>query len=331
MGRMPTSAREKTEERDVTEMPDLASACRLALEECLAVRAGDTVLVVTDIDLQPIGEAFFQAARELRAEAAIITMLPRDNHGQEPPAMVAAAMGQARVAVLATAKSLSHTRARQQANAAGARIASLPGATAAMLQRTLAVDYRAMAADCEHYAAILTAGSQVHLTTPAGTDLTFSIAERQGRSDTGLYRQPGAFGNLPAGEAYIAPVEGTARGILVIDGALAGFGVLEHPLRIQVEEGKAVAVSGGREARLLEDIFDRYGPASRNIAELGLGLNPLARLTGNVLEDEKVRGTVHIALGDNTTFGGRVEAPSHLDGILLQPTLAIDGQQVLLP
>lgn len=127
----------------------------------------------------------------------------------------------------------------------------------------------------------------------------------------------------------MAPVEGTAQGLLVIDGALAGIGVLEKPLRIKVEAGQAVAVGGGREARLLEDIFTRYGPASRNIAELGIGLNPLARLTGNVLEDEKVRGTVHIALGDNSTFGGQIETPSHLDGILLQPRLRVDGQQIL--
>ncbi|WP_406677138.1 aminopeptidase [Moorella sp. ACPs] len=310
-------------------MPDLASACRLALMECLAVRAGEAVLVVTDTELQPVGEAFFEAARELKAEAAIITMLPRDNHGQEPPAVVAAAMRESQVAVLATSRSLSHTRARREANANGARIASLPGATVDMLERTLAVDYKALAADCEHYAAILTRGREVHLTTPAGTDLTFSIAGRQGHPDTGLYTRPGSFGNLPAGEAYVAPVEGTAQGLLVIDGALAGIGVLEKPLRIKVEAGQAVAVGGGREARLLEDIFTRYGPASRNIAELGIGLNPLARLTGNVLEDEKVRGTVHIALGDNSTFGGQIETPSHLDGILLQPRLRVDGQQIL--
>ncbi|MDN5326081.1 MAG: aminopeptidase [Moorella sp. (in: firmicutes)] len=310
-------------------MPDLASACRLALAGCLAVRAGDKVLIVTDTDLQPLGEAFFRAARELRAEAAAITMLPRANHGQEPPEMVAAAMLKSQVVVLVTSRSLSHTRARRAANDAGARIASLPGATADMLERTLAVDYDAMAAECEDFAAILTGGQEVHLTTPAGTDLTFSIAGRRGRPDTGLYRQPGDFGNLPAGEAYIAPVEGTARGMLVIDGAMSGIGFLKEPLRIKVEEGRAVEVSGGEAARVLEEILNRYGPESRNIAELGIGLNPLAKLTGNVLEDEKVRGTVHIALGDNSTFGGRVEAPSHLDGILLRPRLSVDGRQVL--
>ncbi|MGI9861114.1 aminopeptidase [Moorella naiadis] len=310
-------------------MPDLTPSCRLALAECLAVKAGEQVLIVTDTDLQPLGEAFFQAARELGAEVVYITILPRANHGQEPPAMVAAAMLKSQVVVLVTAKSLSHTRARRAANDAGARIASLPGATADMLVRTLAVDYQAMAVDCERYAAILTRGQEVHLTTPAGTDLTFSIAGRQGQPDTGLYRQPGDFGNLPAGEAYIAPVECTARGTLVIDGALAGFGSLKEPLRLQVEHGRVVAVAGGETATALKEMLDRYGEASRNIAELGIGLNPLAKLTGNVLEDEKVKGTVHIALGDNSTFGGQVEAPSHLDGILLRPSLSVDGQQVL--
>lgn len=310
-------------------MTDLTTACRRALLECLAVGVKDTVLIVTDTVLQAVGEAFFQAASELQAEAALITMLPRDNHGQEPPAMVAAALRDAQVGVLVTSRSLSHTRARRAANDAGARIASLPGATADMLERTLAVDYAALARECEHYAAIFTRGKEVHLTTPAGTDLLFSIAGRQGHPDAGIYHRPGDFGNLPAGEAYIAPVEGTAQGWLVIDGPLAGIGFLEEPLRIKVKDGQAIEVSGGQEARVLEEIFDRFGPESRNIAELGLGLNPLARLSGTVLEDEKVRGTVHIALGDNSTFGGRVEAPSHLDGILLNPRLSVDGQRVL--
>lgn len=308
---------------------DLPAACAKALTECLAVKKGERVLVITDTVLQEIGEAFFRAAVELETEGALMTMLPRANHGQEPPAMVAAAMKEAVVAVLVTSKSLSHTRARREANAAGSRIASLPGATADMLGRTLAVDYRALARDCEYYASLLSEGRGVHLTTPAGTDLTMSIEGRLGHPDNGVYSSPGEFGNLPAGEAYIAPLEGTAEGWLVIDGAMAGLGVLEEPLRLKVEKGRVVEVTGGRAAAVLEEIFNCCGPESRNIAELGLGLNPLAIITGNVLEDEKVRGTVHIALGDNSNFGGCVEVPCHLDGILLNPRLMIDGKQVL--
>ncbi len=310
-------------------MSKLAAACRRALVECLALRSDEPVLVVTDTALHGIGEAFFEAARELQAEAVLMNILPRANHGQEPPSMVSSALRQAAVGVLATSKSLSHTRARKAANEAGARVASLPGVTAPMLERTLTLDYPAMAEECKYYAAILTEGKKVRLTTPAGTDLSFSIAGRQGHADTGIYNQPGDFGNLPAGEAYIAPVEGTAAGWLVIDGSMAGIGSLEQPLRVKVRDGQAVEVTGGREAHLLEKIFADWGPESRNIAELGLGLNPAAQICGHTLEDEKVKGTVHIALGDNSTFGGRVEAPVHLDGILLNPRLLIDGRRIL--
>lgn len=310
-------------------MTKLLKVAHLALQTCLAVKAGEQVLVVTDEPLQEIGESFYQAAKDAGAEALLLYMLPRANHGQEPPEAVAQAMKVAQVVVIPTSKSLSHTQARREACRAGARIATLPDATVDMLVRTLEVDYEKMAAECRHYAQILTEGSRVELYTPAGTELTFSLTGRQGYPDTGLYAAPGSFGNLPAGEASIAPVEETAEGILVVDAALAGWGVLEEPLRLQVRKGEVVEVAGGRAAAWLEKIFHRYGPAARNIAELGIGLNPRAQITGRVLEDEKVRGTVHIALGDNMSMGGRIEAPSHLDGVLLKPTLIIDGQTVL--
>jgi len=310
-------------------MQELFKVAHLALNTCLAVKPGEEVLIVTDEPLEEIGKTFYQAAKELKAQAQLIYMLPRANHGEEPPQAVAQAMQAAQVVVIPTSKSLSHTRARREACKKGARIASIPDSTPEMLIRALDVDYVAMARECEQYARFLSEGCRVYLSTPAGTELTFSIDGRQGYPDTGLYTAPGSFGNLPAGEASIAPVEGTAEGILVIDGALAGWGLLEDPVRLEVRGGEVVKVSGGDAAAWLEEILKRYGRPARNIAELGIGLNPKAQVTGKVLEDEKVRGTVHIALGDNMSMGGKVEAPSHLDGVLLKPTLEIDGVVIL--
>lgn len=307
----------------------LKSAARTALVRCLAVQPGERVLVVTDSCLKDLGRVFFQSARELETEALLMEMLPRNYSGEEPPQAVAAAMQEADVILLVTEKSLSHTRARKKANEAGARAASLPGLTADMMARTLNADYQVIETLSLRLTEILTRGKTARLTSPAGTEMFFNLQGRSGQPDTGIYHQKGVFGNLPAGEAYIAPLEKTCQGILVFDGSMAGVGKLADPITIKVEDGYAVEISGGADARKLEELVNQNGSKARNIAELGIGTNHQAKLTGLVLEDEKVLGTVHVALGDNHTIGGVVEVPSHLDGIILHPTLKVDDYIIL--
>lgn len=310
-------------------MSSLAQAARVVLAGCLGVKAREKVLVVVDEPLRSIGEALYAQARELETEAVLLEMLPRRSNGEEPPAMVAQAMLVADAVVLATSKSLSHTKARKEANNRGARVASMPGITEEAMARTLQGVDEGLKARARRYAELLTEAGEVRLTTPAGTDLTFSIAGRPATADGGDLSAPGAFGNLPAGEAFVAPVEGTAQGLLVIDGSMAGIGLVSEPIRLEVEKGLAVRITGGPEAAKLEELIAPFGEKARNIAELGIGLNEFARITGLVLEDEKALGTVHIALGDNSTFGGVVEVPSHLDGVLLEPTLWLDGRKII--
>jgi leucyl aminopeptidase (aminopeptidase T) len=156
-----------------------------------------------------------------------------------------------------------------------------------------------------------------------------SLAGRTGNADTGVYHNPGDFGNLPAGEAYIAPLEGTANGVFVVDGAMAGAGHLGERIKINVRDGYATDIEGGAAAAALQQMIDPLGRLARNIAELGIGTNEKARITGTVLEDEKVMGTIHIALGDNSHMGGTVAVPSHLDGIVLAPTVVVDGVTIM--
>ncbi len=307
----------------------LRDAAILTLQNCMGVKKGEQILIVTDTPLQELGLHFFEAAKDLETEAMHISFLPRDNNGEEPPEVVAAAMKNAHVAILITSRSLSHTKARKQANLNGTRVASMPGLTEGMIGRTLAFDYSKLQKDCAELEDVLTKGKEVHLTTKLGTDLTFSIENRMGQIDGGVYIKPGDFGNLPAGEVYIAPVEGTAKGQIVIDGSMAGVGLLDEPITIKVDNGLAVEVTGGKSAEKLKAILDKYGEKSRNIAELGLGVHPQAELTGYILEDEKIAGSVHIALGDNSNFGGTVEVASHLDGVIMNPTLKIDGKLIL--
>ncbi|MEW6622287.1 MAG: aminopeptidase [Bacillota bacterium] len=307
----------------------LEKAAILTLKNCMGIKKGEQILVVTDTPLYSLGQEFFNAAKELECEALQMNFLPRDNNGEEPPQAVAAAMKDAQVVLLITSKSLSHTRARKEANLAGARIASMPGITEEMILRTLTIDYGVFQEQAAKLEQILSGGGHVHLTSEAGTDLTFSIEGRKGLIDAGIYTKPGDFGNLPAGEVYVAPVEGTAQGILAVDGSMAGIGIVDRPIILKVEKGLALEVYGGGAAIKLNGILHKYGDKARNIAELGIGIHPTAILTGAVLEDEKIQGTVHIALGGNSTIGGTVEVASHLDGIVLKPTLSIDGTLIL--
>jgi len=307
----------------------LLRAARTAALQCLGVGAGDAVLVVTDPPCVEVGTALWEAAKEAGAEAMLLWLLPRKTHGSEPPQPVAEAMRHARVCFLPTSRSLTHTVARRQASEAGARVASLPGITPEIFQRAMDVDYHEVRALTLRVGNWLEQGTEVRLTSPAGTDLCLSIAGRTPVLDTGLYLEPGSFGNLPAGEAYVAPVEGTAEGVLVVDGSMAGVTGLDAPIRIEVIDGRAGAITGGRAAMELAELLTAAGEDARTLAELGVGTNASARISGHVLEDEKVLGTVHVALGANASFGGKVQVACHLDGILRRPSMWVDGRQVM--
>jgi leucyl aminopeptidase (aminopeptidase T) len=307
----------------------LEAAARTALETCLAVKAGETVLVITDEPKREIGTAIWRVAKSLGTEAMLAEILPRTRNGEEPPAPIAALMAASSVVLCPTSKSVTHTAARREACAHGARIATLPGITEDMMIRCLAADYNAIAERSRRLSVALESGNEVHVTSPAGTDIRLVRGDRHAKPDTGFYLNPGEYGNLPAGETFFAPIEGSAQGVLVFDGAMAGVGKVKTPIRILVRDGVAVEITGGVEAQKLIELIDPLGAAARNIAELGIGTNDRAQITGVILEDEKVLGTVHIALGDNMSMGGTVSVPSHLDGLILQPTVYVDDRMIM--
>lgn len=309
-------------------MADIESAVRTALVDCMEIKRGEDVLVVTDPAKRAIAEAIVATARELGAETVLMEMSERDSHGSEPARSVAAAMLECDAVLAPTSKSLSHTEARKAASDNGARVATMPDITEEMLVRTMSADYHAVKQRSDAVARLLTDGKEVRISSSQGTDVVFSIEGRKGLSDDGRIVNPGAFGNLPAGEGFIAPVEGVTNGRLVFDGSVWPIGRLETPLSIDVVDGYATSFSGpvGEEFR---SILDKHGPEAFAVAELGIGTNEAATLTGNVLEDEKIIGTIHVAFGDNHSFGGTIRVSSHQDGIVLQPTADIDGTRLL--
>ena len=308
-------------------MADLALAIDTVIARCLGVALGEEVLVIADSGTRTIGEALRDGARAAGADAVLALMDPREVDGNEPPETIAGALTCCDVFIAPTTRSLSHTKARKQATDQGARGATLPGVTEEMLARAMAIDFDLMAARSRNVAAVLSRARTAHVTCPRGTDFTLDLSGREGMPDDGDLTAPGAFGNLPCGEGFVAPLSG--EGQVVVAGTMASVGMAnDDPVRLIVEEGRLVAAENGLGPAFLQ-LLQSAGQNGTNLAELGVGTNDKATLTGNTLEDEKILGTVHVAFGASAGIGGTVAVPIHLDVVVLEPTLEVDGELVL--
>jgi len=197
----------------------------------------------------------------------------------------------------------------------------MPLFDAAMLEGAMNVDWRAIDRRTRSIARIVDKAEAVEIKTPNGTFISFSKKGRKAESDTGILTAPGSFGNLPAGEVYLAPVEGTAEGRLVLE--FAPTRQMKSPVALTVKNGFVEEVSGDEEyaGYLRGKLSERVENA--NIAELGIGTNDMAKRPDNILESEKILGTIHIALGDNSSFGGNVSTPFHQDFVFFRPTVML--------
>jgi aminopeptidase len=311
----------------VGESSDLSVSAGASVD-CLGVGPTESVLVIYNDEQLEIAEAL-EAAAKPRARAVTMLHFPAlSRHGEEPPAEIAEAMAHADIVFAPTSRSLSQTQARIQATEQGARIATMPTITKEIFARTIPVDYAELKRGSEILAARLTSASTATISTPAGTKIALSLEGRTGRSDDGNLQQRGMIGNLPAGEAYIAPDETAGDGTIVFDGSLAGYGRLNSATRVTVRGGRAVDADGEAGEWLLQTL-DAGGEHGRSLAELGIGTNPSAILSGNVLEDEKVLGTIHLAFGTSAGLGGVNLAGVHIDGVMLKPTVELDGVPLL--
>lgn len=304
----------------------LKEIAKNVLASCLAAKPGEEVLVITDDTRVTIGQAIYEGAKELGCEALLMIMQERELSGQEPPKAVAEAMKAADIVVAPTAKSLTHTNARIQAAAAGTRVATMPGITEEMFsQGAMTADYAEVEKLTAKVTDMLTKANVARIEKD-GCTLTIRINGRDGVPSPGVYREAGKCGNLPSGEAYIAPLENGSDGEMIIDGSMVGIGKLESPLHVKVKNGKLCEVTGEK-SELLDVLLKNDQNAT--LGELGIGTNEKAILNGVILEDEKVYGTVHIAFGTNTSFGGTNKAECHMDGIILKPTLYLDDTLVI--
>jgi leucyl aminopeptidase (aminopeptidase T) len=303
------------------------------VRDYLGIAAGERFAIVVDDRTDPeIPAELAGAARSLGADPVVVVIAPRARSGSEPPAPAAAAMAAADVVLCAASTSLYHTTAKAAAQRAGARgVFNAPYRADAWRHGAMTADFVAIRARAERLAALWRRTREVRVTSPAGTDLRARVAGREPMAWlTGICRNAGEVSALPGGEVSLPPIEETSEGIVVWERVASDLGALDEPVRIAVRAGRAVTIEGGESARRLRAIVDSVVDAD-NIGEIGIGLNPAARIGDEITEAKKAFGTVHIALGDSANeYGGLVECDVHLDGLVIAPTVEFDGVAVVV-
>ena len=310
----------------------MARGAKTVAEVCLGVKPGENVLIVAELSKMAIAESVANAVFSAGAIPMVITMIPRERDGQEPPALIAAAMAASDAFVCCVQTSITHTHAVKNACAAGSRGIMLTQFTEELMYRGgLQADFISAGKECRAVASALGGAETVHLSTPFGTDLTFSATGRRYNALTCMVEK-GEFSPVPTVEANVSPLEGTANGVIVANASIpyVGIGLLEEPVVCHVKDGFITSIQGGRQAQMLRDDLEaKEDPGVYNIAELGVGLNPACRFCGFMLEDEGVHGSVHIGIGTNITLGGTLKAACHYDLIMTRPTVTADKITVL--
>lgn len=317
----------------IGEVDTVATTAGRVVRDYLGVQPGERFVIVVDDRTDPdIPRELARVARELGAEPVVVSIAHRTRSGAEPPAPAAAAMAAADVVLCAASTSLYHTTAKAVAQRAGARgDFNAPYRGDAWRNGAMTADFVAIRRRAERLAELWRRTSVVRVTSPAGTDLVSTVEGREPKAWlTGICRNPGEVSALPGGEVSLPPIEGTSNGVVVWERVASDLGALEGPVTITVRDGRAVAFEGGPSADRLRRIVEETVDAD-NIGEIGIGLNPAARIGDEITEAKKAFGTVHIALGDSANeYGGLVECEVHLDGLVMEPTIEFDGVPVVV-
>jgi leucyl aminopeptidase (aminopeptidase T) len=308
---------------------ELQKASLKALEDYMGLKPEETLLIITDETRTEIAGALHTAGKKLCKESLLVEMKSRNINGEEPPKQVADLMKTADVVICPTEKSLTHTNARREASSLGVRVATMPGISIETMVRCLNADAERIIGLTKTIAEKLRVTSEIRVVSDAGTDVILPMKSRKILESTGVLRNKGDSGNLPSGEVYLAPWENISNGVVIVDGSMAGIGMVKEHIKIEVVNGYAEKITGGEEARLLTAMLDKAGRDARAVAEFGFGTNYKAQLCGEILEDEKVFGTIHIAFGNNVSMGGNITVSSHLDGLIKNPDVYFDDVAVM--
>ena len=316
----------------------MLESAKMVTHTCMDIRREENVLIVCDPTTGEIGQALHETARK-RSDRVLLIVMPKGrHHGEEPPAPVANLMKQQQIVIAPTRYSLTHTRAIRSAIREGARVATMPGMSNEMfVNGGMTANFNEIKKNISNLSGVLRRKRLIHVKDKKGTDIEFEINWREWKlDDNGICNRPRMITNLPAGKAFIMPREGTMNGTIVIDGTWEST-LLEEPLELTVENGIVIDIKGDSTAAQIRQQFGEAATRLRSkdrelvwtVAEFGFGMNPEARLTGHVLEDEKRQGTCYFSIGDNSSLGGNAIVGIHIPGVLSKPSVWLDDMQIL--
>ncbi len=310
----------------------MLTSARSVIRTCLQIRPFEPVLIVTDPESSAIGRALYEAAAEVTDRTLMMMMPTSHKKGSEPPDYVAELMRKQDVVILATKSSLTHTKARINASRTGrTRIISMPGINENMFSiGGMTADYNALQKEISGLTSIFRRKRDVRVTSPGGTDIRFSIGAKWRTDDNGICNRPGQVMNLPSGRVFVFPKEDTMNGTIVIDGSWEG-NLIQEPIIMEVENGIVTNISESEISEKINSIFAEVSkPLNKSkaalvktVAEFGFGMNSRAKVVGNLLEDQVVRGAAHFVLGDNSAYGGKNNIGLQMRGVILKPTIEL--------
>ena len=330
---IPEPLSEETDDKEVDASEKMARSARTVIDTCMDVRRGENILIICDPTTTEIGQSLHDAA-SLRSDRVLLVVMPKGrHHGDEPPAPVANLMRQQQVVIAPTRYSLTHTRAVRQAIKDGSRVATMPGMTIEMFtEGGMSADFNIIKKNIGEMSNLLRRKRIINVKSETGTNVTFEVNWREWKlDDNGICNRPRMLTNLPAGKIFTLPREGTMNGTIVIDGSWDSD-LVDEPVVLQIENGLVVDVKGGTAAAQIRQTFGEAAKRLKSkdqenvwtIAEFGFGMNPNARVAGNVLEDEKRLGTAYFSIGDNTTLGGSAAVGIQISGVRERPSIWMD-------
>jgi leucyl aminopeptidase (aminopeptidase T) len=305
------------------------------LDQCLGVRPGEQVVLLTDGGTDDGVVSRLLESLAARDGIPLVACMPAPHlPGAEPPGAVAAMMLEAGAVIELTSLFIGSSLARRNATERGVRYLAMPGVRVETFRPggPLDVDFERLRADAERVGRAWGSAREFRLTSRGGTDLRGSVEGRPGRVLHGMAREPGAYMAPPDIESGTAPVEGTASGTVVIDGDLLfmGQGPLAGAVALQIEDGRMAGIEGPERARLTSMLERCADERMANLAEVSVAFNPAGTICSVPMETESARGTAHIALGNSIAYGGEVNAVAHLDCVMRDATLELDGRAVMI-